>query len=402
MKQMLVHVNGDRMGTAVLQDGRLVDFKTEPSGGGSLVGNIYKGRIVNVLPGMEAAFVDIGLAKNAFLYIDDLLHPHLDKQPERKPSIAELARPGDEVVVQVVKDPLGGKGARVTTHYNLPGRWLVYMPEADYVGVSKKIGSDEERERLRQIGEELRIGEEGVIMRTAAEGESAASLREDAAGLRKLWASVRARAAESKAPCLLHGEAGLLYRAIRDTLTQDMDEVWIDDAAACEEALGLLGKMAPGLRERVRLFEPGRGDGVGLFRAFRVQEQLDAAFARRIPLDCGGYLVWEETEALTVVDVNTGRYTGGRSLEETVFQANMEAAETISRLLRLRDVGGIVIIDFIDMELEEHKSKVMGRMLEEARKDSTKCTIVGWTRLGLMELTRKKARGMWAKDFGLK
>ncbi|WP_243643911.1 Rne/Rng family ribonuclease [Paenibacillus pinisoli] len=391
MKQMLMHIEGDALQTAVLRDGCLDEFFMERTGGASLVGNVYKGRVVNVLPGMEAAFVDIGLGKNAFLYIDDMLHPHADKQPKQKPAVADIAWPGQELVVQVVKDPLGGKGARVTTHFNLAGRWLVYMPSAGYVGVSKRIGSEAERERLRVLGERLRRDDEGIIMRTAAEGEAEESLDADVGKLRDLWRAVEARAAESKAPAMLHSEAGLMHRVVRDSLMLDIDEVWIDSPSRLDEASRLLRDMAPVMKERLRLYTPDGNTG-DLFQSFGVSAQIEEAFGRRIPMRNGGYLIWEETEALTVIDVNTGKYTGTDNLEDTVFRTNLEAAVLISRLLRVRDVGGIVIIDFIDMQQEDSKSKILNKMTEEARRDGTKCTIVGWTRLGLMELTRKKAR----------
>ncbi|KRE51149.1 Rne/Rng family ribonuclease [Paenibacillus sp. Soil522] len=390
MKQMLMHVHGEMLQTAVLDNGRLVEFYMEKSKASSLVGNVYKGRVVNVLPGMQAAFVDIGLAKNAFLYIDELLHPHLEKQPEQKPLIQELVIPGQELTVQVMKEPLGGKGARVTTHFTLPGRWLVYMPNADYVGVSKKISTEGERARLRSIGEKLREREEGIILRTAAGGESERSLKTDVHQLREIWHGIAERSLDAHAPSELHREAGLMRRAVRDTLTTDMDEIWIDDVTRFKEASALLEEMTPLLRGRLKRFE--QRQGMSLFDAYRVTEQVTRAFNRKIPLVSGGHLIWEETEALTVIDVNTGKFIGTSGLEDTVFRTNMEAADEIARLLRVRDVGGIVIIDFIDMEQDTHREQVMQSLIEKARNDQTKCTILGWTKLGLIELTRKKAR----------
>ncbi|MGO4693334.1 Rne/Rng family ribonuclease [Paenibacillus sp. 2TAB26] len=390
MKQMLMHVNGEMLQTAVLENGRLVEFFMEKSKASSLVGNVYKGRVVNVLPGMQAAFVDVGLAKNAFLYIDELLHPHLEKQPAEKPLIQNMVKPGQELLVQVMKEPLGGKGARVTTHFSLPGRFLVYMPNADYIGVSKKISSESERSRLRAIGEKLRELEEGIILRTAAGAESELSLHADVAGLREIWQSISERSVEASAPSELHREAGLMRRAVRDTLTMDMDEIWIDNAERFEEASALLEEMTPQLRERLKCFESRQGNS--LFDTYRVTEQVTRAFERKIQLTCGGHLIWEETEALTVIDVNTGRFIGTSGLEDTVFRTNMEAADEIARLLRVRDVGGIIIIDFIDMEQDNHREQVMQRLVEKARNDQTKCTILGWTKLGLIEMTRKKAR----------
>ncbi|MBD2870444.1 Rne/Rng family ribonuclease [Paenibacillus sp. IB182493] len=385
-----MHVHGEMLQAALLENGRLVEFFLEKSKGSGLVGNVYKGRVVNVLPGMQAAFVDIGLAKNAFLYIDELLHPHLEKQPKRKPSIKELVNPGQELLVQIMKEPIGGKGARVTTHFTLPGRWLVYMPNADYVGVSKKIGPESERGRLRSIGEKLREKEEGIIMRTAAEGESEQSLHSDVTRARALWHAIADRGERLPAPSELHKEAGLMRRVFRDTLKTDMDEIWIDDAASLDEAAELLQEMTPGLQGRLKLYEPRNGQA--LFDWFRVGMQVEKAFERRISLPSGGHLVWEETEALTVVDVNTGKFTGSHDLEDTVFRTNMEAADEIARLLRIRDVGGIIIVDFIDMQHEQHRERVMQRMNEKARDDRTKTTVLGWTRLGLLEMTRKKAR----------
>ncbi|WP_042164738.1 Rne/Rng family ribonuclease [Paenibacillus gorillae] len=390
MKQLLMHGHGELLQTAVLEDGRLIEFYMERSENSGLVGNVYKGRVVNVLPGMQAAFVDIGLSKNAFLYIDDLLHPHLEKQPAQKPSIQQLVRPGQELIVQVMKEPLGGKGARVTTHFTLPGRWLVYMPVAGYVGVSKRVGKESERTRLRLIGERLLQGEEGIILRTAAEGESEQALEADVEQLRQQWNDISNRAAKAPVPSELHREAGLLRRIVRDAMTQAIDEVWIDDATRHSEVQALLREMTPQLEQRLKLYD--RASDKPLFEAFGVTEQANADFQRRIRLSSGGLLIWEETEALTVIDVNTGKFTGDNDLEDTVFKANMEAADEIARLLAVRDVGGIIIVDFIDMEDEGNRERVMSRMSEWAKRDRTKCAVLGWTRLGLLELTRKKAR----------
>jgi ribonuclease G len=390
MKQMLVHGEQNLMETAVLQDGRLVEYDMERAEGRQGVGNVYKGKIVNVLPGMQAAFVDIGQGKNAFLYIDDVLHPHLDRQPKEKPEITELLRPGQDLVVQVIKEQINGKGARVTTHYSLPGRWLVYMPTADYVGVSKKIASEGERNRLRVAGEELRQPGEGVILRTAAEGESEDALGNDLMILRELWENIARRAEQSAAPCELHREAGLVRRLVRDILDFETDEVWIDSREAYGEAVSWIREMAPSMVSRVQWY--GDKGKVSLFERYEVPAQLDKAFGHRIRLASGGDLAWDQTEALTVVDVNTGKFIGTSSLEDTVFRTNMEAAAEIARLLQLRDVGGIIIIDFIDMEKEEHRDQVLQRLEQYTRTDRTKCHVIGWTKLGLLEMTRKKIR----------
>lgn len=388
MKQLYVHHAGKLTQMALLENGRLTELSVEKSERDSLVGNLYKGRVVNVLPGMQAAFVDIGLPKNAFLYVDDALHHHLEKQPKDKPSISELLSPGDELLVQIMKEPLGGKGARVTTHFTLPGRWLVYMPHADYVGISKKIESESERSRLRTLAEELRSSGEGIILRTNAEGVSRDALAADLDELRRSWRDAERRGAELSAPAELHRDSGLIRRMVRDIVTPDTEELIFDDRASLEEASAYLRQAAPGLENRLRLY----GEAAPLFERYGIKEQADKAFQPQVRLESGGYLVWDQTEALTVVDVNTGKFTGSVDLEETVFRTNLEAAEEIARLLRLRDLGGIIIVDFIDMETDEHRQQVVARLEATIRRDRTKCQVVGWTRLGLLEITRKKAR----------
>ncbi len=388
MKQLFIHSSHDVTQSALLENGKLVEFSLEKATGKSLIGNIYKGKVVNVLPGMQAAFVDIGLSKNAFLYVDDALHPHLDKQPKDKPSIAELLKPGDELLVQVMKEPLGGKGARVTTHFSLPGRWLVYMPGADYVGISKKIDQESERLRLKSLAEDIRLEGEGLIMRTNADGESRVALEEDLNGLRAIWNQVIASSGSTSAPAELHKDSGLVHRLIRDVITPDTDELIIDDDECLRDAKEYVRQSAPALQNRIRLYQEQQP----IFEKFGIKDQIDKAFQSRIWLRSGGYLVWDQTEALTVIDVNTGKYTGTASLEETVFLTNLEAAEEIARLLRVRDVGGIIIVDFIDMETEDHRYQVVGRLETTMKRDRTKCQVVGWTRLGLLEITRKKAR----------
>ncbi|WP_373228535.1 Rne/Rng family ribonuclease [Cohnella sp.] len=388
MKQLFIHCAPNVTQSALLEDGRLTEFSVEQVEGTSLIGNLYKGRVVNVLPGMQAAFVDIGLPKNAFLYVDDVLHPHLDKQPKEKPPIAELLKPGDELLVQIMKEPLGGKGARVTTHFSIPGRWLVYMPNADYIGISKKIELDTERIRLKMLAEDIRLEDEGVIMRTNAEGESMEALEEDLSALRTLWHNVLERSAGTIAPKELHRDFRLVYRIIRDVVSPDTEQLIIDEDNCLLEVKAYLRQTSPFLEEKASLYR----DNQPMFDKFGIKEQLDRAFQSRIRLESGGDLVWDQTEALTVIDVNTGKFIGTTDLEETVFLTNLEAAEEIARLLRLRDVGGIIIVDFIDMETEEHRQQVVQKLEATVRKDRTKCQVIGWTRLGLLEITRKKAR----------
>jgi len=388
MKQLFIHYSHNVTQSALLENGILTEFGVERTEGASLIGNLYKGRVVNVLPGMQAAFVDIGLQKNAFLYVDDVLHPHLDKQPKEKPAINDLLKPGDELLVQIMKEPLGGKGARVTTHFSIPGRWLVYMPNADYIGISKKIEHESERGRLKNLAESVRTEGEGIILRTNAEGESREALEEDLNHLRRVWRSILERSDQAAAPFELHRDTGLVGRLVRDVITPDTEQLIVDDQAGLLEAKAYLRQVAPALEGKVQLYL----EETPLFEKFGIKEQLDKAFQSRIWLPSGGYLVWEQTEALTVIDVNTGKYTGSVDLEETVFQTNKEAADEVARLLRLRDVGGIIIIDFIDMETEDHRHQIELQLETRIKRDRTKCQVVGWTRLGLMEITRKKAR----------
>lgn len=388
MKQLIVHCKDQVTQMALLEHGRLVEYTVERAEGTTLVGSFYKGRVVNVLPGMQASFVDIGLKKNAFLYVDDCLHPHLEKQPKEKPSITELLKPGQELIVQVMKEPLGGKGARVTTHYSLPGRFLVYMPSADYIGVSKKIEQESERSRLKHLGEAIRMNEEGVILRTAAGDESHGALESDIQYLRELWLKIQERAKQAVAPCLIHHDRNVIERYIRDAFNREVQELVIDDERQAKQLLAYVRTFAPELSNRVHVYR-GRDS---VFERYGVRDKLNKSFQRKTWLHSGGYLVWDQTEALTVVDVNTGKYTGTSDLEETVYLTNKEAAEELARLIRLRDIGGIIIVDFIDMSSEEHREDIVHVLEEHMKRDRTKCLVVGWTKLGLLEITRKKVR----------
>lgn len=387
MKQMIVHCKQNSTQMALLENGRLVEYAAERARNQGTLGALFKARVVNVVPGMQAAFVDIGQKKNAFLYVDDVLHAHLDKQPSVKPAITELLKPGQELIVQVFKEAVGSKGARVTTHYSLPGRWIVYMPAADYIAVSKKIEREAERSRLKGIGEEIRQGEEGLIIRTVSEDESREALKRDLEQLRKQWHAIVKKAGQQTAPCLLHRDLSIVQRFIRDTFTPEQDELIIDHEGQAQDALSYLHDM--GITDaRVRLYDREEP----IFQKFGVQEQLDRDFARKIWLKGGGYIVIDHTEALTVIDVNTGKYTGGSNLEETVTRTNLEAAAEIARLMSVRDIGGIIIVDFIDMEREEHRREVSAILEEGLKQGRTKSFVVGWTKLGLLEMTRKKVR----------
>jgi ribonuclease G len=388
MKRMIVHCGPESTQMALLEDGRLVEYATESSQRRGLVGSFFKGKVVNVVPGMQAAFVNIGQKKNAFLYIDDLLHPHLERQPQHKPAISSLLKVGQELVVQVVKDSLGNKGARVTTHYSLPGRWLVYMPSAGYVAVSKRIGQEDDRSRLKLIGEELRSEKEGLILRTVAENAEQQAIAEDLVMLRDRWIRIQEMAEDVKAPSLLHHDLDMVQRLMRDIYSPETDELIIDCPEQVVEMSTFLGTMLPGESPEFVVYEGEEG----LFDHYGIRQQLEKDFQRKVWLPGGGYIVWDNTEAMTVIDVNTGKFTGGHTLEETVFQTNMEAAQEIARLVRLRDTGGIIIIDFIDMDREEHQNAVLDMLESSFDGDRTQHHILGWTKLGLLEMTRKRVR----------
>lgn len=387
MRRILVHCERDATNVALLENAKLVEYYAERPKE-EQVGSIFKGRVVNVLPGMQAAFVDIGQSRNAFLYVDDLLEANLEKQPPVKPSISSLVREGQEIMVQVAREASGNKGAKITTHFSLPGRWLVYMPYADYIGISRKIESAEERARLKEIGERLRRPGEGLILRTVAEGALIEDLEKDLAELRQLWAGIEARGKEAKAPSCLFRDLDMLPRLIRDLFSDQVDELMIDDREKLEDVKLLLRHYAPHLAERVRLYDKPEA----MMQVYGIEEELEKSFRPKVWLDNGGYLIIDHTEALTVIDVNTGKYTGSVDLEQTVFETNLAAADEIARLIRLKDIGGIIIVDFIDMAMEAHRRAVVERIEQRFKADRTKTIVVGWTQLGLLEITRKKVR----------
>ncbi len=387
VKQILVHCERSATKVAVLENKRLVEYYVEKQRE-EQAGSIYKGRVVNVLPGMQAAFVDIGQARNAFLYVDDLLDANLDKQPTVKPQINELVREGQELLVQVTRESAGTKGAKVTTHYSIPGRWLVYMPLADYTGVSRKIDSAEERLRLKELGDELRTDQEGLILRTIAEHATREELLKDLNDLRDIWSSIQARSAKLASPACIHRDLDMVPRLIRDLFNEQVSELVIDNVEKRREIESYMLQYAPELASRIRDYH---GED-NLAQAYGLHEMLDRAMRPKVWLDNGAYLIVDHTEALTVIDVNTGKYTGSTDLEQTVFETNLRAADEIAYLLRLRDIGGIIVIDFIDMNVEAHRQAVIERIEQRIRLDRTKTIVVGWTGLGLLEMTRKKVR----------
>lgn len=390
-KQILVSQDSRELRAAILEDGRTVEYYTERQAASALphVGNIYKGRVANILPGMQAAFVDIGVEKNAFLYLDDALPLYPGTlSSDRKPQITEVLKEGQEVLVQVTKEPVGTKGARVTANISLPGRHIVLMPKSPYVGVSRRIEQESERERIRQAAERVRDPQVGIIVRTAATGVSDKLLEQDYHFLNGTWQRILRQAKGAKVPELVYRDLDLLSRSVRDFFTEDVEEFWIDDLEAFESARDMLRHASPGLLERLHLYR-GREN---LFAAHRIDQELEKALKRKVWLRSGGYLVIDQTEALTVIDVNTGKFVGTSSLEETVFKTNVEAARELARQLRLRDIGGIIIIDFIDMRDPAHKEKIREELEKAIRRDRTRAHVLGMTQLGLIEMTRKKVR----------
>ncbi len=395
-----MNVNRDETRVALVEDGAVVEFYAEKPSDHKTPGSIFLGKVTNVLPGMQAAFIDIGEEKNAFLYVDDaLLPPNLEDADEeirpsrsrRKKTISELVKQGQEVLVQVVKEAIGTKGARVTRHVTFPGRYSVLMPTVNYVGVSRRITDDEERQRLRRIAKETKPKEMGIIVRTVAEKKTEEELEKDILFLLKLWEKVQsdANAPGIKAPALVHRDLGLVFRVVRDELNQDTTRLLVDDVVAYGKILDLLDAVSPEMKDRIVYY---RDRETPLFELYGVEHAIDRALQRQVWLKSGGYIVIDKTEALTVIDVNTGRFVGSKSLGDTVFKINMEACGEIARQLRLRDIGGIIVVDFIDMESEEERNALVQELEKALGHDHTKTVVVGITDLGLLEMTRKKVR----------
>ncbi len=395
-REILVNVDQGETRVAVLEDGVLVELMYERPVHQRAVGNIYKGKVENVLPGMQAAFVNIGLERNAFLYVTDALpqrgadedDEELDIDPRRL-SIKDVLKPNQDVIVQVTKEAIGSKGARITTQLTLPGRFLVLMPTVDYVGVSRRIGDARERDRLRHLAEQVKPDGMGLIVRTVAEGKDAAALEQDVAFLTRLWTKIQNRARSNPAPHLLHKDLGLVYRVVRDSFNDEVTRFVIDSRPEHDRVLELLDDMAPDLKDRVQLYTNRQRP---VLEAHGIEGEVEKALKRRVWLKSGGFLVIDQTEALTVIDVNTGKFVGSTNLADTVLRTNLEAAAEIARQLRLRDIGGIIVIDFIDMESERHRRQVVRQLEAHLARDRVRSHVLGITQLGLVEMTRKKAR----------
>ncbi|HXZ83569.1 MAG TPA: Rne/Rng family ribonuclease [Acidimicrobiales bacterium] len=389
---MCVHVAQDATQIAVLEGRSLIEHHVARAldDANQIDGNIYRGRVKNVLPGMEAAFVDIGTPKNAVLYWGDV-QTDRDEGIERDPGttrIEHLLRPGQTIICQVTKNPIGVKGARLTQEVSIPGRFVVLVPESSASGISKRL-DDRERKRLRKVLDGIRPEGHGIIVRTAAEGASAEDLRRDVAQLVKKWDEIADRARRVSAPALLYSEPHIALRVIREEFTEEYRGVIVDDEALFELVQSYVAEIDPSLADRVEYYDPVVED-LPLFERQHIHEQLHKALNHKVWLPSGGSIIIERTEALTVIDVNTGKNVGSSSLEETVFRNNVEAAEEIARQLRLRDIGGIIVIDFIDMELKPNRLEVAATLRNALARDKTPTQVFEISELGLVEMTRKR------------
>ena len=407
---LLINATPYEIRIALVEHGNLVEFYQERPVEKAMVGNIYQGRVVRVLPGMQAAFVDLGLERTGFLYVDDVrndnkhhensmmnnnCHSCCEDAPEAtqdeitpQMNIEDLLTEGQEVMVQICKEPIGTKGARLTCNITLPCRNLVYMPLTDHIGISRKVENDEDRQRLREEIEKLRPQDAGFIVRTVAESASREDLEADMEFLLHLWGEIKDRASKAPVPSIVYEDLDITQRAVRDLFTPDIQRVIVDDAATHEMVCNFVETFVPQLRDRISLYE----NEVPLMDAYGIEVEISRALEKKVWLRSGGYIIIETTEALTVVDVNTGRYVGRKDLEETIFKTNMEAAKEIAYQLRLRNIGGIIIIDFIDMEQESHREDVFNTLQEAVKKDKSRSNILKVSEFGLVQMTRKRDR----------
>ena len=412
-KELIINATNHETRVAFVENGNPQELFIERPKETDINGNIYKGRVVRVLPGMQAAFVDVGLEQAAFIHVADVLNhyqefEHLmqsapegdqddqdDVDTERRPPsldqafmIEDLLHEGQEVVVQVSKAPIGNKGSRVTSRISLPGRFLVLMPTTDHIGVSRRIEDEEERKRLKQTLTEVRTDSYGLIARTVSEGVSREKLSNEMDFLVSLWMDIQKKGENAPVPSLLHKELNVTLRAVRDLFTHEVDKLVIDSKEGYEEILEFLDTFMPRLKESVELYE----DTEPIFDAYNLESEISRALKKKVWLKSGGYIVIEHTEALVAIDVNTGRYVGRQSLEETIVKTNLEAVKEIAYQIRLRDIGGLIIIDFIDMEKKSNRERVCNALKEALKKDRSKTHVLPMSELGLIEMTRKRTR----------
>ena len=391
--ELLVNVTPSETRVALVENGQLQEVHVERQAKRGIVGNIYKGKISRVLPGMQAAFVDIGMDKAAFLHASDIV-PHTEcvavkeKEQFQAGNIAELVRQGQDIMVQVVKDPLGTKGARLTTDITLPSRYLVFMPGSAHVGVSQRIESEAERERLKRTVAGYVDDLGGYIIRTAAEGVGEQELEQDAAFLKRLWRKILERK-QKYPPCkILYEDPSLAFRVVRDFVGAELDKIRVDSRQSFEALKRFTEEYVPELAGKLDYYA---GESP-IFDLYDVENEIQRALERKVELKSGGYLIIDQTEAMTTVDINTGAFVGHRNLEETIFNTNVEATAAIARHLRLRNLGGIIIIDFIDMQSEDHRRRVLHSLELALAKDRAKTNVNGFSQLGLVEMTRKRTR----------
>lgn len=406
VQEIIINSTPQQVRVALVEDGQVAEIYIERRKRQGIVGDIYKGKVTKVLPGMQAAFVDIGLKRDAFLYVLDF-YDHLEEEegeetdeeeegepPKRSrrsarhPAIQDLLARDQEILVQISKEPLGTKGARVTSHISLPGRYLVYMPTVEHIGVSRKITSHAERARLRKIIKALKPANCGFIVRTAGEGIEEKELTSDVEFLTRLWETVKKKGEPARAPARVHKDLNLTLRTVRDLFTDKVEKLVIDAEDEYQKVSEFTEATMPHLTERIRLFVKD----IPIFDHYGIEAELEKALQRKVWLKSGGYLVIDRAEALVAIDVNTGKFVGKKNLEDTIVKTNMEAAKEVARQVRLRDLGGIIIVDFIDMENEEHKKRVVSALEQELAHDRARTNVLQLTELGIVQMTRKRVR----------
>ncbi|QEW07487.1 ribonuclease G [Nitrincola iocasae] len=395
-EEILINFTPMETRVAVVENGMPQEIYVERASRRGIVGNIYKGRVARVLPGMQAAFVDIGLERAAFIPVDELVGVDTNGSHASRTTvpIAQVIREGDTLLVQVTKDPIGSKGARLTTHLSIPSRYLVLMPKNDHIGISQRIDDVDERERLKGIMESLLLENDqaedscGFILRTVAESVAENELRSDIDFLRRLWRNLQQKIESASVTSIVYEDLPLHMRALRDMAHSGVERIRIDSRETYQSALEFAQVLVPEIVDKIEYY-PGERP---LFDMFNVEEEMQKALGRKVELKSGGYLIFDQTEAMTTVDINTGGFVGHRNLEETIFKTNLEAATAIGRQLRLRNLGGIIIIDFIDMIDPDHQRQVQRTLDRVLEKDHAKCKVTGVSELGLVEMTRKRTR----------
>ena len=411
-KQLIINVAQHETRVALLEDGTIAELYVDRGDDSNIVGNVYKGKVLRVLPGMQAAFVNIGLNQAAFIYVDDVFYDDFreyerlfnvesemdndDLENESSPkfskkrefNIEELIYEGQEILVQVAKSPMGTKGARISSYISMPGRFLVLMPTSDHIGISRRIEDEAERDRLKRLVQKLRTENFGYIVRTAAEGEQEEKLAYEMGFLNNLWKNIQKKFETAPAPSLLHQELSISLRAVRDLLIQEVEKVVVDAKPTYHAILSFLDNYMPNLKDHVVLYDGSEP----VFDAYNLEGDISRALKRKVWLKSGGYILIEHTEALVAIDVNTGRYVGKHNLEETILKTNLEAVKEIAYQIRLRDLGGIIIIDFIDMEKKPNQEKIFNALKEALKKDKSKTHVLPMSEMGLIQMTRKRTR----------